>query len=105
MYVKAEYPNINKVQVKRVGIVIYITYVLTKHASDDNIQKLFETTESYVNKEVFTEAITKEDKAEKNTFGRATMVVLNPHADNKKITSEVLRGLNIKNRIKKSIMQ
>lgn len=93
--IKSEYPNISKVQVKRVGIVIRITYLLSNSVSDKEVKNLFKTTEEYVNKETFVKAISEEDKADRKSFSRAEMVVIIPDIDKKKGTHEKRYGLKV----------
>lgn len=94
--IKVQYPNINKVQVTRLGIEIRINYILNNFASSDDIEELFKTTVEYANKKSFGEAIIREDKAERNSLGRATMVVTNPDPNKKNDTREISYALNIK---------
>lgn len=93
--IKLEYDNIDKVQVRRSDIEIYITYILLDTASDEDIKKLYKITEEYVNKDKFIEAISKEDKVDGKSFHRATLIIKNPNNKNKKYYNEKIYGLNV----------
>jgi hypothetical protein len=82
--VKLAYPNIERIQVKRKDIEIYVTMWLKNTAANEELEDIFKTTEEHINTADFVNAISKEDKIEKRSFSRATIKVVNPNVDKSK---------------------
>jgi hypothetical protein len=82
--VKLAYPNIERIQVERKDIEIYVTMWLKNTAANEELEDIFKTTEEHINTAEFVNAISKEDKIEKRSFSRATIKVVNPNVNKSK---------------------
>jgi hypothetical protein len=94
--IKLAYSNIDRIQVEREDIVIYVTMWLRNPAANEELEDVFKTTEEHINGANFVNAISKEDKTEKRSLSRATIKIVYPNINKSKEPQYKIYEVDIK---------